>query len=278
MEVVGSTVRVVDTEGLKIDELVGNVAGGGDEISIASVSAAAGAAEPWLTLHYDEWICVLRGRCVLSVGGGAEDLVVEAGRAVRIAKGTRFRPRFPVDTEYVPVCVPAFRPDRCVREDDTEEGARVAGRLASLHGGGAAAEAAEAAEAPPEVLYHMTTVAEWEAARAAGVYYPKTYEQDGFYTHATGVPSRLLATANHFYRDVPGDWVCLRFTRSALRAAGIHVRDEEAMPVGDKPVDDSWRSAWICPHVIGGIPAAVVDAEFAMTRSGTEFTGIDELC
>ena len=31
-------------------------------------------------------------------------------------------------------------------------------------------------------------------------YFPKTFEADGLYTHATGVPSRLIETANHFYQ------------------------------------------------------------------------------
>ena len=56
-------------------------------------------------------------------------------------------------------------------------------------------------ESPPEVLYHMTTAAEWDEAKAKGhAYYPKTFEADGDYTHATGVPSRLIETANHFYQ------------------------------------------------------------------------------
>ena len=47
----------------------------------------------------------------------------------------------------------------------------------------------------------MTTAAEWEAAKSKGhAYYPKTFEADGDYTHATGVPSRLIETANHFYQ------------------------------------------------------------------------------
>ena len=35
----------------------------------------------------------------------------------------------------------------------------------------------------------MTTQAEWEAAKAEGVYYPKTYEADGFYTKLDLTPS-----------------------------------------------------------------------------------------
>ena len=47
----------------------------------------------------------------------------------------------------------------------------------------------------------MTTKAEWEKAKADNhAYYPKTFEADGLYTHATGVPSRLIETANHFYQ------------------------------------------------------------------------------
>ena len=47
----------------------------------------------------------------------------------------------------------------------------------------------------------MTTAAEWEEAKAQGhAYYPKTFEADGDYTHATGVPGRLIETANHFYQ------------------------------------------------------------------------------
>merc|ERR1719189_2501126 len=80
----------------------------------------------------------------------------------------------------------------------------------------------------PEILYHMTTKAEWEKAKAENhAYYPKTFEVDGLYTHATGVPSRLIETANHFYQDVTGDWICLQFRRSVLRSKfGIAVRDE----------------------------------------------------
>ena len=63
------------------DELAGNIASKSDRISIAFVKASAGTAgavalhgewlntmrlrtlaEPWLTLHYDEWICVMKAR------------------------------------------------------------------------------------------------------------------------------------------------------------------------------------------------------------------------
>lgn len=260
--VIGGAVRVVDENGLAIDELAGNVATHSDTISIAFVRAAAGSSEPYLTLAYDEWICVRSGRVVVEQDGRA-DVIATAGQTLFVPRGSRFKPSFPEDTEYVPVCLPAFTPERCARED-----AGVA-KLSALH-------AAAQETAKPEVLYHMTTVKAWAEAKAAGIYYPETYEKDGFYTHATGVPSRLISTANHFYQDVDGDWVCLQFTRTALWKRGIHVRDEAAMPVGDKQVGSEW-GAWVCPHVIGGIPTDVVDAEIPMQRKGVEFVGIDGL-
>ena len=73
---------------------------------------------------------------------------------------------------------------------------------------------------------------------------------------------------------MPGEWVCLRFKRSALKTKfGIHVRDEEAMPVGAQAVGSEW-GAWVCPHVLGGLPPAVVDKEFPMTRDGSAFVAI----
>lgn len=270
--IVGGSTRVVDADGLSIDELAGNVATKQDTISIALVKARAGTSEPWLTLHYEEWIAVLKGQVVIALHDGGS-VTVEAGKTVHVAAGTRFKPSFPVDTEYIPVCLPAFRPDRCVREDDSAASEAIAAKLRSLHGS-AQACAPSSTDAKPEVLYHMTTKASWEAAKASGkAYYPATFEVDGFYTHATGVPSRLVTTANHFYQDVAGEWVCVAFTRTALRDAGVFVRDEQALPVGDKAVSADWGT-WVCPHVVGGIPISVVHAEYPMKRDGKHFLSI----
>ena len=44
------------------------------------------------------------------------------------------RPSFLEDSVYVPVCLPAFRPDRCVREDgEDQEGRAIAENLKKLH-------------------------------------------------------------------------------------------------------------------------------------------------
>ena len=267
-KVVGGSVRVVDFEGLTIDELTGNVATSEDRISIAHVKVAKPTSEPWLTLQYDEWMCVLKGRMVLLHGEGQE-LEVKAGQTVFIAKGERFRPTFPEGgTEYVPVCLPAFRPDRCHREE--EDGSSVAAKLATLH----AKKSAPPGE-PIDTLYHMCQSSMWEEAkRSATAYFPPTFAADGNMTHATAVPSRLIETANHFYQEWAGEWVCLRFSRAALRKRGIIVVDEEAKPVGDQAVGDTW-GAWVCPHIFGGIPPEVVDKEYPMRRpDGKRFASI----
>ena len=62
-KILGKTERVVEHDGLTIDEVVGNVATKDDTMSVALVSVTKPTAEPWLTLHYDEWFCVTKGRC-----------------------------------------------------------------------------------------------------------------------------------------------------------------------------------------------------------------------
>jgi len=275
-EIVGSSQRVVDDgHGLTIDEYAGNASTSEDRISIAHVNIAAPTSEPWLTLHYDEWMCVLKGRMLLLSDDGRKTLEVRAGQTVFIAKGERFKPEFPDGgTEYVPVCLPAFRPDRCIREDGDSE---VSKKLKAIHAKPAAPATAPAEAAKPEVLYHMCEKSRWEEAVAANeAYYPPTYEADGYYTHATAVPARLIVTANHFYTGVAGDWICLRLSRSALRRSGIFVRDEQALPVGDQAVGDDWGD-WVCPHIIGGIPPSVVDEVFPIVRADKEFVRIEGL-
>jgi hypothetical protein len=94
-----------------------------------------------------------------------------------------------------------------------------------------------------------------EAVSSKNAYFPPTFAKDGMFTHATAVPERLIQTANHFYTDVEGDWICLELSRSALLKIGIDTVFEEAKPVGDTGISDTWD--WICPHIYGGIPTTL---------------------
>ena len=90
IHIVGGARTVVEAGGLKIDELAGNVATRQDTISIAHVTIAEPCAEPWLTLDYDEWICVMRGRMVLEFEDGKS---VEVRMLAKCLRLTTSRPR-----------------------------------------------------------------------------------------------------------------------------------------------------------------------------------------
>ena len=122
--IIGKSTRVVETDGFSIDELAGNVASNQDTMSLAVVTVTKPYSEPWLTLDYDEWIAVVKGRVdchVMDDDTKTETKAVSAvaGQTIFVEKGQRFKPVFPVaDTEYIPVCIPAFKPERCKREEE----------------------------------------------------------------------------------------------------------------------------------------------------------------
>lgn len=261
-KIIGKSVTVVETPdgSLVIQELAGNVATQDDTLSIARVSVKKPTSEPWLTLDYDEWICVLSGSMELHFGEQKKVLVVHAGETAFISKGERFRPVFPVaNTSYIPVCVPAFCPDRCIREEEeTATTNSVSAKLQELHFKSAGKKKEEQQSKEEEVLYHMCQKSTWQnAVNANKAYFPPTFQKDGMFTHATAVPQRLITTANHFYTSTKGDWICLQLSRSALLKIGIDTVFEQAKPVGETGVGETWGKTWICPHIYGGIPTTI---------------------
>ncbi|KAI2508405.1 Protein of unknown function (DUF952) [Fragilaria crotonensis] len=279
-KILGKAVRVVEHDGLTIDEFVGNVGSNDDSVSIAHVQVSEPASEPWLTLDYEEWICVLKGKIDLHSPSG-EVITVSAGETAFIDRGERFRPVFPVaDTEYIPVCRPAFSPERCIREEDGVSD--VSAKLKELHqtkeptAGTVLVDVSKYGDV--EKIYHMCQKTLWDEAASTGkAYFPPTFKDDGMFTHATAVPQRLVTTANHFYTATEGDWICVELSRSALESLGIQTIFEEAKPVGTIATSDSFET-WVCPHIYGGLPAhveGIVTNIFHMTRleDGT-FVGI----
>ena len=280
-KLVGKATRVVEVDGLTIEELAGNVASNDDTISIARVTITKPTSEPWLTLQYDEWICVLKGRVDLHSSDGSI-LSVQAGETCLIDKGERFRPVFPEGgTEYIPVCLPAFKPERCLRE---EEGvSTVSTKLHELHSQEASTSmiatnstADTTVEEESDTVYHMCQKSLWDEALDSGMaYFPPTFEQDGFFTHATADPARLVDTANHFYSATAGDWICLEISKCALKIVGIDTRFEEPKAVGKTAVGDTW-SKWRCPHIFGGIQSNVVTRACKIIRDDSgAFLSID---
>merc|ERR1712232_965723 len=112
-------------------------------------------------------------------------------------------------------------------------GSEVTSKLRSLHGMGNDDDdtllgCTSHNHSDSDILYHMCQKSLWEEAANAGTaYFPPTFDEDGGFTHATAVPKRLIDTANHFYTDTKGDWICLQLSRSGLEKLGIKTKDEE---------------------------------------------------
>ena len=258
--IIGKSVAVVEIPGLTVRELTGNASTNQDVLSVAHEFISAPAKEPWKTNLFDEWLCVLKGKIEIMHGNNDnETLTVNAGETCLVSRGERYRPLFPVaDTEFLAICLPAFKPERCVREEDGPAAA--------------AAAVALAADGYPEIIYHMCEKSCWESALAAGeAYFPPTFEQDGGFTHASTQANNLIATANHFYQSSQDDWICIELNRMALTKLGIVTRFEQAKPVGDTATAEHAKSV-IYPHIFGGIPAflpGIVTRTLPMTRDGS---------
>ncbi|KAL3774538.1 hypothetical protein ACHAWO_003989 [Cyclotella atomus] len=264
IRLIGQSIKVVDHEGLTITECIGNASTSIDDLSLALVNVQGPTSEPWLTIHYDEYMHVTEGCLELHY-----ELDNKSLNTVFIAKGTRFQPRFPAGiTKYIPVCLPAFQPERCIREEGTEA-SNVSKKLKELHSKLTAAEVNEKYNRV-DTIYHMCQKKAWEDCKSQRkAYFPPTFVADGKMTHATSVPGRLISTANHFYTDSVGDWICLELNRGGLEQLGIVTVFEAAMPVGEKAADGKWED-FVFPHIYGGIPThleGIVTNIYEMVRS-----------
>jgi len=294
-KIIGKATRVVETEGFTIDEYSGNVGSNDDTMSLAVVKVSKPYSEPWLTLDYDEWIAVLKGKVdchVMDEATQTETKAVSAGagETIFIEKGQRFKPVFPVaDTEYIPVCIPAFKPERCKREEedrDVDEEQKITERLLELHTKKPSTDsdkddkvtenADDTSDHDNCSLYHMCEESVWKAAVVSGAaYFPPSFQQDGF-THATNVAERLIETANHYYISSKDDWICLKLCSATIlkNKCGIVTVFEEAKPVGTIDVKDDWKDL-VMPHIFGGIPVSIpgiVTEVFPMKRDPTNGT------
>ncbi|MEL7025012.1 MAG: DUF952 domain-containing protein [Pseudomonadota bacterium] len=124
-------------------------------------------------------------------------------------------------------------------------------------------------------LFHLVQADLWRATiESDTTYFPPTYKQDGF-THATANPELLLNVANHFYTDIPGDWLCLRMTVESLEAEGTKVVFERTAPVGDKSADFDGTNDELFPHIYGGIhPSTVLEVHDVVRSEDGTFVSV----
>jgi quercetin dioxygenase-like cupin family protein len=116
VQLIESLARIPVPGGKVIDEFVGRVASGSDDVSVARMQAPAGWQEPAQAPEFDEITVVLSGSVVVEHAGGRTE--VGAGQAVLTAAGERVRySAGPDGADYVAICVPAFAPDLANRDD-----------------------------------------------------------------------------------------------------------------------------------------------------------------
>ncbi|MEN7341375.1 MAG: DUF952 domain-containing protein [Pseudomonadota bacterium] len=121
--------------------------------------------------------------------------------------------------------------------------------------------------APSQTLFHLTPAAVWQDLSDDDVYFPATYEKDGF-IHATSDASVLINIANHFYKEIDGDWLCLETTVAIVEAAGIRVLFEAPAPVGEKAPDiPGVEEGQRFPHIFGGLRREMISAVHTIERA-----------
>jgi uncharacterized protein (DUF952 family) len=126
-------------------------------------------------------------------------------------------------------------------------------------------------------IFHLVQKELWEKTLAdKKTYYPPTYSQDEF-THATANPDFLLIIGNHFYKEVKGDWLCLRMSVDTLKASGVKTIFEGTEPVGDKQPDFPGTDSELFPHILGGIePSAVLQVHVVTRASDGTFLSVSD--
>lgn len=103
----------------RIEEYVGRVRTGHEQVSVARMVSPAGWVEPAQQPEFEEISIVLRGTLRVETNQGILD--VEAGQAVVTSPGERVRYSTPGPdgAEYIAVCLPAFSPQTVHRSDES---------------------------------------------------------------------------------------------------------------------------------------------------------------
>ena len=100
----------------RIEEFVGRISSGHQNVSIARMVSPGGWVEPAQQPEFEEFTIVLRGTLLVESDDGA--IEVRAGQALIAGPGERVRYSTPGDegAEYIAVCLPAFSSQTVHRE------------------------------------------------------------------------------------------------------------------------------------------------------------------
>jgi len=127
-----ASVDVVKAPALTITEFFGNVASEDSKLSACVARVKEACSDAWQKPEFPEWVLVLSGSLHLEHDDGITK--VPAGSGVFLAANERVKWVWPEPCTYVPICMPAFTPDGCHREDE-EGSAKEAdpATMATLH-------------------------------------------------------------------------------------------------------------------------------------------------
>jgi len=100
-----------------IQEFIGRVNSGTEDLSIARMKSPAGWVEPGQKPEFDEYTLVLKGMLRVTTREGAMDVL--AGEAVIVPSGEWVQYSTPGSdgAEYIAVCLPAFSPETVHRDE-----------------------------------------------------------------------------------------------------------------------------------------------------------------
>jgi mannose-6-phosphate isomerase-like protein (cupin superfamily) len=110
------SVDVVKAPDLTITEYFGGVSSKEAGLSACVAEVRAPCSEAWQKPTFAEWVLVLTGTLHLETADGITK--VPAGSGVFLAADERVKWVWPEPCTYVPICMPAFTPDGCRREEE----------------------------------------------------------------------------------------------------------------------------------------------------------------
>lgn len=113
-----SVIEAAGNKPKRIEELIGRVNSGHEQISVAHMVSPEGWIEPGQRPEFEEITVVLRGAIRVEHEGGALD--VRAGQAIVSEPGEwiRYSSPAPGGAEYIAICLPAFSPEIVHRDEE----------------------------------------------------------------------------------------------------------------------------------------------------------------
>jgi uncharacterized protein (DUF952 family) len=112
------------------------------------------------------------------------------------------------------------------------------------------------------LIYHLAPATRWNSWPENKPYLPAEYEKEGF-IHCTSGDELMIKVANHYYRNVPGDFVLLVIDMLKLEDPASPIKWEKS-PVFGLPF----------PHIYGPIDRkAIVEVRPIQRTDDGTFVG-----